>query len=133
MARRRPHRLSALIARLSAAARSRLGWLAPREGADGAEAAPRYFLLFLMLFAAGMVLISLLGDQGLIAYFRLRAEAHKLEGEVTRLEAQQQELAQRIHALNDDPAYIELLARQRLGLVRPGDVVLQLPPREPRP
>jgi cell division protein FtsB len=98
---------------------------------EGSEAAPRYFLLFLLLFAAGMVLISLLGDQGLISYHRLRAEQERLTGEVARLEERKLDLARRIRALREDPGYVELLARQRLGLVRPGDVVIQLPERRP--
>jgi cell division protein FtsB len=132
MARNRPRRSSSLFARLSAGVRSRLGWLALREGVgEGSEAAPRYFLLFLLLFAAGMVLISLLGDQGLISYHRLRAEQERLTGEVARLEERKLDLARRIRALREDPGYVELLARQRLGLVRPGDVVIQLPERRP--
>ena len=103
------------------------------DGPDGsiAERLPRAFLVFLLLFALGMILISLVGDQGLIAYYQLRRDAQNLRVEVTELGAKQDRLSQEIIALRDDPAYIELLARRRLGWVRPEDTVVQLPAPSP--
>jgi cell division protein FtsB len=105
-------------------------WLAAGE-ADGADSLPRFFLLFLLLFGVGMILISLVGDQGLIAYTGLRGEAARLRSEVTRLEERRVLLTRQIEALRSDPDYIAVLARQRLGLVKPGEVVLQLPRPKP--
>ena len=87
----------------------------------------RLLIVFVVLFVLGMGLISVFGSQGWLAYHRLEAEAVELRGEVERLEAHRQNLAEELHALRSDPEYIELLARQRLGLVRPGERVLQLP------
>lgn len=105
-----------------------------RAGEDGAEALgglPRYSAAFVLLFMVGMLLISLFGDQGLIAYYRLKAEARQLRGDVAALSERQGELAREIRALRDDDGYIEALARQRLGLVRHGEIVVQMPlPRE---
>ena len=39
----------------------------------------------------------------------------------------------RIGRLRDDPATLERMAREDLGLVRPADVVIVLPPEETRP
>lgn len=107
-------------------------WLADAE-AVAAGRLPRFFLLFLLLFGVGMLLMSLVGDQGLIAYYGLRRDADHLRADVTRLEAQRVELKEQIQALRDDPDYIAYLARTRLGLVKPGETVLQLPPKRPRP
>ncbi len=38
-----------------------------------------------------------------------------------------------LEALRNDPAYIEHLARRRLGLVKPDEIVLQLPRRKSTP
>lgn len=111
------------------------GWISrlqgvfrPEESAeDPLQGLPRYFIAFVLLFMVGMLLISLIGDQGLIAYFRLKAEALSLRRDVAGLSEQRGELARTIKALRENPNYIEMLARQRLGLVRPGDVVVQLP------
>jgi cell division protein FtsB len=104
-------------------------WLREDDGSwhDGA---PRPFLLFLLVFGVGIVTISLLGDQGLLAYYGLRREESSLRADIDRLERQEGNVSRRIQSLRSDPQYIEMLARQRLGLVKPGETVLQLPRRE---
>ena len=94
------------------------------------ETLPRVFLLFLLLFGTGMIVISLIGDQGLIAYYRLRTEAAQLRQDVKRLEKRRTFLGHEIRALRDDPRYIEHLARRDLGLVKKGEIVVQLPAKE---
>jgi cell division protein FtsB len=125
----RTHRLPALppawAALKQAIARLR-EWLREDDG-SWHEGAPRPFLLFLLIFGVGIVTISLLGDQGLLAYHGLRREESALRAEIERLERQEGDLASRIQALRGDPQYIEMLARQRLGLVKPGETVFQLP------
>ena len=104
------------------------GVFRPAESpADPLEGLPRYFIAFVLLFAVGMLLISLFGDQGLIAYYRFKGQARQLQRDVVSLSERRGELAREIRALREDSAYIELLARQRLGLVRPGEIVVQLP------
>ncbi|MDH4246204.1 MAG: septum formation initiator family protein [Deltaproteobacteria bacterium] len=112
--------------------RGRFGALLTGNLRTGAlvEELPRIFPLFLFLFGAGMILISLVGDQGLIAYYHLQQERDRLREEVTHLELRERKLRQEIHALTSSRSYIETLARRRLGLVRPGEIVIQLPPRE---
>jgi cell division protein FtsB len=105
-------------------------WIADPQ-AVAAGQLPRFFLLFLLLFGVAMILISLVGDQGLIAYYGLRRDAAGLRRDVTALEARRGELTREIEALRSDPDYIAYLARKRLGLVKPGETVLQLPRPEP--
>jgi len=120
--------LNALLAwRARAGARLRRlqEWLV-EDGGRG-DRLPRGFLVFLVLFGVGMITISLVGDQGLIAYYRLQQERDALRREVQSLQAEETVLRRRIAALKGDPAYIEHLARKRLGLVRPDEVVIELP------
>lgn len=100
---------------------------APEGTQESGGVLPRFLLGFLVLFLAGMALISLVGDQGLIGYFQLKNEAARLESEVAALKVRRQELTLEIRALREDSAYIELLARQKLGFARPGETVIQLP------
>ena len=93
---------------------------------------PRGLWIFLAVFAAGMALVSLVGDQGLIAYRELRSEADRLRVHVVQMEARKSDLLRVIKSLHDDPDYIEQVARQKLGLVRPGELVLQIPPMSPQ-
>ena len=114
-------------------ARGKGGWLRflPRfRNPALVEDLPRVFPLFLLIFGVGMILISLVGDQGLISYYHLRQEEARLREEVKQLQQRERLLRQEIHALNSSRAYIESQARRRLGLVRPGEVVIQLPPKE---
>ncbi len=113
-----------------------LGWVswlsqplgAPPAPGDGVQhRLPRWFMLFLGMFGVGMILISLIGDQGLIAYYKLRGEAETLKEDVAGMESRKNRLLREIEALQGDPATIEHLARKYHGLVKPGDVVLQLP------
>ena len=111
------------------------GWAAALQGifrpvedaADGMSRLPRYFVAFVLLFVVGMLMISLFGDQGLIAYYRLKAETRQLRLDVAALEEMRGELGRKIRALREEDDYIEMLARQRLELVRPGEIVVQLP------
>ena len=107
-------------------------WLADGESLAAGQL-PRFFLLFLLLFGVGMILISLVGDQGLIAYTSLSREARALHEDVGRLESRRVLLTQQIEALRSDPDYIAVLARKRLGLVKPGETVLQLPRSQDAP
>ena len=100
-------------------------WL---RGGNG-EGVTRYFMLFLALFGLGMGLVSLLGDQGWLAYRNLSEEAHTLRTEVEALHLRRTELASQIEALNRDPQYIEFLARRDLRYVKPGETVVEFNPR----
>jgi len=101
-------------------------WVREDDGSWN-ESAPRPFLLFLMLFGVAMVAISLFGDQGLFAYRSLTYQESQLRSNVQVLEVREQELIREIRALRSDPAAIERLARQKLGLIKPGETVIQLP------
>ncbi len=82
--------------------------------------------------AGALLLLALLGDNGVLALWRLRAEVAALQRDVQALEAENDRLRQAIAELRDDPAVLERIAREELGLVRPGERVLRFP-RSPRP
>jgi len=61
-----------------------------------------------------------------------RARERCLRGQITTTEAESERLRQRIDRLHHDPGMLERLAREDLGMVRPGDVVIELPdPKAP--
>lgn len=109
-----------------------MGGLRPAGGADE-HRLPRWFLLFLGMFGLGMILISLIGDQGVIAYYELRGEYETLKKDVAGMGVKKTELNREIKALREDADTIEHLARKYHGLVKPGDVVLQLPSNASKP
>lgn len=95
--------------------------------------APAQFLWWggLGLFCAYLLFFLVFGRMGLVAHLRLKDEAGRIEGEIARVETEIGVLARRVDALNRDPHTIERLARERLGMVRPGETVFLFD--EPRP
>ncbi|MDH4121231.1 MAG: septum formation initiator family protein [Deltaproteobacteria bacterium] len=88
------------------------------------DALTRSFLVFALLFGAGVILTGVFGDQGLLAWMGLREERSRLVERLKGLEERRQVLESQIDALKHDPAYIRFLARRDLGLVSPGEVVV---------
>lgn len=66
---------------------------------------------------------TVFGPQGLSSLARMRAESNQLNRSVTELQADNERLQARIQQLESDDRYIEKIARERLGLVKPGEVV----------
>jgi cell division protein FtsB len=75
------------------------------------------------LFCAYLLFFLVFGRMGLVAHLRLKDEATRIEGEIARVEGEIGVLDRRVDALNRDPHTIERLARERLGMVRPGETV----------
>jgi cell division protein FtsB len=79
-----------------------------------------------------VTVMAIFGDNGVLALRRLRGEVDTLVREVRTLEAENERLSRAIGQLQEDPAVIERIAREELGLVRPGERVLRFP-RSVRP
>jgi cell division protein FtsB len=68
------------------------------------------------------------GGQSLARVWTLKKEIESLEREVGVLRVETARLTADVGRLRTDPDYIEQIARDKLGLVKPGDRVLKLPP-----
>jgi cell division protein FtsB len=80
------------------------------------------------------VIAAVYGDHGLIHLLRMRGEQSELEHTAFDLQQQNEHLRERIRRLQSDDHYIEKLARERLGLVRKGEIMYRLtgpPPAAP--
>jgi cell division protein FtsB len=118
----------------------------PREGRDGAGFKPsargirlvetafrrKALALAAFLIAAATVLNSLFGERGILGLRKAQEEHAKLLREVSTLEADNARLSAQIRALRSDPLVVERLARETLGMVRPGEIVLTIRQPEPR-
>ncbi len=63
------------------------------------------------------------GEMGLIKYYRMKAQYDALTDEIATLKQDNAILLQDVHALKTDPDRLELIARDKLGLARPGEIV----------
>ena len=88
--------------------------------------------VFVGVGLALLVAVAVFGDRGVLQLWRLRTELETLHHDVATLEAENARLSHAIADLRDNPAVIERIAREELGLVRPGERVLRFP-RRPRP
>jgi cell division protein FtsB len=66
---------------------------------------------------------SLFGDRGILHLMAQRERAESLKREIDELRSENARLAGEIAALKTDPRSIERLAREELGLARPGETV----------
>ena len=73
----------------------------------------------------GMYLLAsfILGEMGLIKYYRMKAQYNTLTEEIATLKQNNARLAGDVRALKTDPDHLEQIARDKLGLARPGEIV----------
>ena len=74
-----------------------------------------------------MLMISVIGNYGIMATNRLEAHEQKLVQKLESMELEKLLMAEEVDALKTNPAYIELIARKQLGLVRSGELIFFLP------
>lgn len=89
-----------------------------------------------VLGASVLLFLSVLGIAGVKSSHDLeKARQRKLmlETRIQSTETEIDRLRNRIERLRSDPGLLERLAREDLGMVRPGDVVIELPPEGSEP
>lgn len=82
-----------------------------------------------MVMAIMTVPTLVLDEQGLPRYRHLRQELETLRESNEELVREIATLKREIEALRADPAYVERIARDELGMVREEEIVFQFPPR----
>jgi cell division protein FtsB len=98
-----------------------------REGFWGGGGRRRLFLLVGALLL-GLLLVSLSGEGSLIRLYRLSRQRSVLLEEIERLQAENARLRREVGALRQEETRIEEIARLRLGLVRPREVIYRFAP-----
>lgn len=83
-------------------------------------------------FGACVLLFGLFGDDhGIRAMTQARRDAGALASQIAELRAQNALLRRRADALRRDPAVIEAVARETLGFIRPGEMLVTRPAQRP--
>ncbi len=99
-----------------------------RGATPQASALKRRILRPIFGFIAMSVLFNLVfSEMGIIQGFRQRHTASRLEREVRALETRNAALLTEIDDLRHNPYRIETIARQDLGLCRPGEIIFLFP------
>jgi cell division protein FtsB len=74
-----------------------------------------------------MIVTSLFGKKGVMDLRRARRNLAALETRVKALESEKLKLESEIDRLEKDPRAVEKPAREKLGLVKPGEKVVVIP------
>jgi cell division protein FtsB len=69
-------------------------------------------------------------EQGMSELQRSRLRVQNLQSEVTRLETENKRLQQEIESLKKSTFAVERIAREDLGMSKPGEVVYMLPAKK---
>jgi len=81
------------------------------------------------LIAAGVLLAlyflvtRVMGEMGVVKYYRMKAQSTALTEEIAKLKQDNGRLRKEVFSLKNDSAYLERVARDKLGLARPEEIV----------
>lgn len=81
--------------------------------------------------ALAVAALLVVGGAGALQVWQMKQEVATLEDEIQRLRADADRLNRAVDRLREDPALIEQLAREELGLVKEGEKVLKFPSDKP--
>lgn len=84
---------------------------------------------FLAIGLALLLLQDVFGTHGLIAMRRSQQEAAQVKKEIDQLDEENRQLQERVQGLKSDPESIERIAREEMGLARPGERIFKIPPK----
>jgi cell division protein FtsL len=74
-----------------------------------------------------MMVHDVFGTHGFLAMRRTQNEIRKVKANLDALRKENAALAQEVKDLNTDPRLIEKIARDDLGLARPGEIIIRIP------
>ena len=86
-----------------------------------------YTNIGLVVVCSVLLLQDVYGAHGILAMRRTQREAAQLRDELRALDAENDSLSQQALSLRTDPGTIECVAREDIGLARPGEIVVRLP------
>ena len=74
-----------------------------------------------------MIVHDVFGTHGFLAMRRTQNEIKKVKANLDALSKENAVLEQEVKDLNSDPRLIEKIARDDLGLARPGEIIIRIP------
>jgi len=87
----------------------------------------QYGRVLLGLLVLVLVVHDIFGTHGFLAMRRTQNEIKKVQAALEQLNKENLELAQEVKELKTDPRKIENIARDELGLAKPGEVIIKIP------
>jgi cell division protein FtsB len=108
--------------------------LKQREAKSGFGAfLERHGRTILGLFVVALVVHDVFGPHGFIAMRRTQTEIDRVKKDLDRLNKENADLGDLVHALKTDPRLIEKIAREDLQRAKPGEIIIRIPPSQQQP
>jgi len=85
-----------------------------------------------LLLAAGVALLlisDVFGTHGVLAMRRSQKQAAEIQKHIDELNQENQQLQAKVKALKTDPEAIERIAREEMGLAKPGEYIFKVAPQ----
>ena len=80
----------------------------------------------IIVFSVTIVTISLFGDKGLLELRTLKAREEALKEEIRDIKSRRESWFTKLESMQDNPTYIENLAREKLGFVKKSEILFSL-------
>jgi cell division protein FtsB len=93
----------------------------------------QYGRALLGLLVLVLVVHDIFGTHGYLAMRRTQREIQKVNANLGQLNEENLRLEQEVKELKTDPHKIEKIARDELGLARPGEVIIKIPQSQQLP
>ena len=87
-------------------------------------------ILLIVTFFLLIIVVVVFNEDGILTIHEFENELVQFKASNENLKKENQILRYEIDALKSDPFAIEVLAREKLNMVRPGETVYQLVPQE---
>ena len=82
-------------------------------------------ILGLALFA--LLVHDIFGAHGFIAMRRTQKEIEEIRQQIGKINTENKSLSDQVNSLKTDPKAIERIAREEMGLARPGELIYKIP------
>jgi cell division protein FtsB len=90
----------------------------------------RAHLSWFLAVALGLLLLQdVFGAHGLIAMRRSMREAAQVQREIDLMNEENRRLEEDVKSLKTDPSSVERIAREEMGLARPGEFIFKIQPK----
>lgn len=85
----------------------------------------RILMLISFSFFIFLVIAAIFRDDGIIKTHQLNKKLDLLKLDIINMKKENDKIKSEIHTLKRDPSYVEKIAREELGLVKPGEIVFE--------
>lgn len=101
----------------------------PQTALEIREKRRRWMRYGLAIVSGVLMINALVGEKGYLATLQARQQRNEIEASVNALRAENEALADFAQRLRRDPNTLEAIAREDLGLIKPGEVLVTLKDR----